>query len=298
MVEFLREAIAKKEDDLLCPVCLEPAKVPIFSCPDSHIICSTCVPKLKSQECPQCRVRLPESLRRDRFAEKTAKEYEELLQRLSNLSGEGKSGNQMEVEQNVEEGERGACGGLEPENKGKAKGKRQRGTPIEIEVSLPPFRQCHKSYDHISRSYGPEWILLQRAEIRNQREINVEIPTQAEASKLNSNFGLKMDCSKSVFVGNLPHFAVEADLFVTFSVFGEVAKVEINRDMEKLQATESLKKKANFGFVEFYSKESVDEALKSQQRSLIRLRSHESGDELFDSELFVERKFNASESDI
>ena len=235
-------------------------------------------------------MRLPESLRRDRFAEKTAKEYEELLQRLSNLSGEGKSGNQMEVEQNVEEGERGACGGLEPENKGKAKGKRQRGTPIEIEVSLPPFRQCHKSYDHISRSYGPEWILLQRAEIRNRREINVEIPTQAEASKLNSNFGLKMESSKSVFVGNLPHDALETDLYETFTVFGEVAKVEINRYMEKLEA--------NFGFVEFYSEESVANALKSQQRSLIRLRTHESGDELFESELFVERKFNAQESDI
>ena len=87
MVEFFREAIAKKEDDLLCPVCLEASKVPIFSCPDSHIICSTCVPKLKSQECPQCRVKLPETLRRDRFAEKTAREYEELLQRLTNLTG-------------------------------------------------------------------------------------------------------------------------------------------------------------------------------------------------------------------
>ena len=88
MVEFLREAISKKEDDLVCPVCLEPAKVPIFSCPDSHIICSTCVPKLTSQECPQCRrrVKLPDTLRRDRFAEKTAREYEELLKRLAKLT--------------------------------------------------------------------------------------------------------------------------------------------------------------------------------------------------------------------
>ena len=99
-----------------------------------------------------------------------------------------------------------------------------------------------------------------------------------------------MDSSKSVFVGNLPRYALENDLYETFSVFGEVAQVKINWDMEKLQA--------NFGFVEFYTEESVDKALKSQQRSFIRLRSHESGDELFDSELFVERKFNASESDI
>ena len=164
---------------------------------------------------------------------------------------------------------------------------KQRGTPMEIEVNLHPFRQSHKSYDHISRSY--EERILRRTE-NEKKEITFEISTQAEASKLNSNFGLKMESSKSVFVGNLPHDALETDLYETFSVFGEVAKVEINRYMEKLEA--------NFGFVEFYSEESVANALKSQQRSLIRLRTHESGDELFESELFVERKFNAQESDI
>ena len=177
MVEFLREAISKKEDDLVCPVCLEPAKVPIFSCPDSHIICSTCVPKLKSQECPQCRVRLPESLRRDRFAEKTAKEYEELLQRLANLTGEeeAKSLNKMKVEQDT--GERGACGGVEPESqdRGKTKAKRQRGSPMEIEVNLHPFRQSHKSYDHISRSY--EERILRRTE-NEKKGITFEISHQ------------------------------------------------------------------------------------------------------------------------
>ena len=104
--------------------------MPIFSCPDSHIICSTCVPKLRSQECPQCRrsVKVPDTLkrdtlrtstdtlrrdrfaesdtlrtpkdtlrtptdtlRRDRFAEKTAREYEELLKRLAKLTGPSSS---------------------------------------------------------------------------------------------------------------------------------------------------------------------------------------------------------------
>ena len=76
------------------------------------------MPKLKSEECPQCRVRLPESLRRDRFAEKTAKEYEELLQRLANLTGEeeAKSLKQMKVEQEAFTGERGACGGVKPKS--------------------------------------------------------------------------------------------------------------------------------------------------------------------------------------
>ena len=169
---------------------------------------------------------------------------------------------------------------------------------MEIEVNLHPFRQCHRSYDHISRLNERERI-FRRAE-NEKREIEVETSSQGEASKLNSNVGLKMDCSKSVFVGNLPHEALETDLYVTFSLFGEVAKVEINRDMDKLQATESLVQATtlpNFGFVEFYSAESVDKALKSQQRSLVRLRSHESGDELFESELFVERKYNAKESE-
>ena len=79
MVDFLKKAIARKEEDLVCPVCLEIAQVPIFTCPDSHIICSACVPKLKVQECPQCRVDLPTPLKRNRFAEKTAVELEELL---------------------------------------------------------------------------------------------------------------------------------------------------------------------------------------------------------------------------
>ena len=52
LFDFLREAIAKKEEDLRCPICLEASKTPIFSCPDFHIICGTCLPKLK---CPQCR---------------------------------------------------------------------------------------------------------------------------------------------------------------------------------------------------------------------------------------------------
>ena len=62
MVRFLKEAIEKKEEDLKCPICLETAQPPIFMCPDSHIICSECAPKV--QTCPQCRVRLPTPLKR------------------------------------------------------------------------------------------------------------------------------------------------------------------------------------------------------------------------------------------
>ena len=86
MIDFLRQAVAKKKEDLLCPVCLETAQIPIFTCPDSHIICSACVPKLKVQECPQCRVDLPTPLKRHRFAEMTAAELEELVQKMRNLT--------------------------------------------------------------------------------------------------------------------------------------------------------------------------------------------------------------------
>ena len=86
MVDFLKQAIAKKEENLLCPVCLETAQIPIFTCPDSHIICSACVPKLKVQKCPQCRVDLPTPLKRHRFAEMTAAELEELVQKMRKVT--------------------------------------------------------------------------------------------------------------------------------------------------------------------------------------------------------------------
>ena len=62
MIKFLKEAIEKKEQDLKCPICLETAQPPIFMCPDSHIICSECAPKVHT--CPECRVRLPTPLKR------------------------------------------------------------------------------------------------------------------------------------------------------------------------------------------------------------------------------------------
>ena len=63
MVEFLKTSIKKKEEDLECPICLEPAKPPIFLwCQASHIICSACVPNL--EECPQCRMGLTITMKR------------------------------------------------------------------------------------------------------------------------------------------------------------------------------------------------------------------------------------------
>ena len=54
MVDFIMQSIESKEKDLECPVCLETAIAPIFSCPESHVICATCRPKVS--KCPECRV--------------------------------------------------------------------------------------------------------------------------------------------------------------------------------------------------------------------------------------------------
>ena len=59
-IKFLREAIEKKEEDLTCPICLERANPPILMCPASHLICSTCAPRV--QKCPECREELPTPL--------------------------------------------------------------------------------------------------------------------------------------------------------------------------------------------------------------------------------------------
>merc|ERR1712156_1356155 len=75
MIKFLEQIAAEKEKDLECPICLETAIVPIFSCSESHVICSQCRPKV--QRCPECRVLYKGLPRRHRFAEKTAKELED-----------------------------------------------------------------------------------------------------------------------------------------------------------------------------------------------------------------------------
>ena len=66
MVDFIMQSIESKEKDLECPVCLETAIAPIFSCPESHVICSTCRPKVS--KCPECRVTYKGPPRRHRFS--------------------------------------------------------------------------------------------------------------------------------------------------------------------------------------------------------------------------------------
>eukprot|EP00092_Neocalanus_flemingeri_P000737 GFUD01000781.1.p1 GENE.GFUD01000781.1~~GFUD01000781.1.p1 ORF type:complete len:937 (+),score=231.94 GFUD01000781.1:203-3013(+) len=78
LLDFLTTSILEKKEDLECPVCLDTATIPIYSCLESHLICSSCRPKVV--ECPECRVEYGdmEVLRRHRYAEKTAIELERL----------------------------------------------------------------------------------------------------------------------------------------------------------------------------------------------------------------------------
>ena len=105
-MELLKDAIEKKKEDLKCPICLETAKPPIFMCPNSHIICDACAPKV--QTCPQCREKLPTPLKRlfsficpfsilqvflsvnlprHRFAEKIDMDLDDQQQKLVELTG-------------------------------------------------------------------------------------------------------------------------------------------------------------------------------------------------------------------
>ena len=75
-----QKSIEKKKEDLTCTICLEVSKTPIYTCPESHIICSTCATIPELNKCPECCEDLPTPLKRHRFAEKIAEELEELLE--------------------------------------------------------------------------------------------------------------------------------------------------------------------------------------------------------------------------
>jgi len=84
LTEFLAESIKEKEVDLECPVCFETADIPIFMCPEMHLICSKCRPKIR--ECPECRLPYTGTAKRHRFAEKTAGELSKLKKEWENLN--------------------------------------------------------------------------------------------------------------------------------------------------------------------------------------------------------------------
>ena len=80
-LEFLLKSIKEKEADLECPVCLETAEGEIYSCPEQHLLCSSCGPRVG--ECPECRAQYRDPPRRHRYAERMAAELRNLRQELA-----------------------------------------------------------------------------------------------------------------------------------------------------------------------------------------------------------------------
>jgi len=83
MVIFLKTIIKEKERSLECPVCFETAKIPIYMCSESHLICFTC--KLKMNDCPVCRKKYPEELIRNRYAEEDADKLADLYLKMEDM---------------------------------------------------------------------------------------------------------------------------------------------------------------------------------------------------------------------
>jgi hypothetical protein len=55
--QFIDMQIDKLEQELECPVCFEPATIPIMKCEEDHLICSAC--RERVNECPECRTPHP-----------------------------------------------------------------------------------------------------------------------------------------------------------------------------------------------------------------------------------------------
>merc|ERR1712150_305119 len=72
ILDFIDSQIAEKEQELECPMCLEVAEAPILMCPEQHLICCSCRPKVKA--CPVCKGEYEEKTRRHGYAERTAEE--------------------------------------------------------------------------------------------------------------------------------------------------------------------------------------------------------------------------------
>ena len=83
----LQRFIEDKVKDLECPVCLEEAGAPIFSCMQMHVICSTCMDKVVGNICPVCRERYGQDRMRHRFAEKISDELGQMRKELQELEG-------------------------------------------------------------------------------------------------------------------------------------------------------------------------------------------------------------------
>ena len=88
-VQFLLNTIARKKNDLQCPVCLEEASLPIFGCSQFHLICAVCMSSEMLLNCPTCREEFPAGrLRINRFAEERAEDLRQLRIELKRITSQ------------------------------------------------------------------------------------------------------------------------------------------------------------------------------------------------------------------
>jgi len=83
--KILQRLIREKVKDLECPVCLEEAAPPIFSCTEMHLVCFSCREKVLGNRCPVCRGSYGKKKMRHRFAEKMSENLGSMRKELAGL---------------------------------------------------------------------------------------------------------------------------------------------------------------------------------------------------------------------
>ena len=82
-LDFLISSVEEKKKALECPVCLETAQIPIYTCQNFHLVCTVCLPNL--HHCPECRGKYSKPVMRHRFAEKLIEEIEKIEQKIKDV---------------------------------------------------------------------------------------------------------------------------------------------------------------------------------------------------------------------
>jgi len=102
-LQQLERRIATKLEELECPVCFTTCSPPIYTCPNQHLVCSTCRPQLTT--CPECRVTYGGQMRVHRYAERDAREVEEMRRDVTTLRkslyGRAKENAQVKAEEKM-----------------------------------------------------------------------------------------------------------------------------------------------------------------------------------------------------
>eukprot|EP00092_Neocalanus_flemingeri_P031587 GFUD01034303.1.p1 GENE.GFUD01034303.1~~GFUD01034303.1.p1 ORF type:complete len:248 (-),score=79.95 GFUD01034303.1:73-816(-) len=75
-LSHLKKQISQKTRELECPVCYQVCQPPILSCPEFHLVCGECWPRLR--KCGECRAPYG-GQKRHRYAERIHQELEELV---------------------------------------------------------------------------------------------------------------------------------------------------------------------------------------------------------------------------